>query len=228
MGGADVGSQSPSPFDETGGQESCIDEPGQVFPILRQVTWVSNTARAFSSLAESMRHVLGGAREHDLPWRRPTMYPLTGRKQLVADSEGAGQEEDDSGFRIGCVGKPKKGQRKGGGGRLGFSSRVPIASKFPRRHSYTTFLLSLHGRIWLVMMMPSTPTRPLRLKSSRAARAPITDKGRVRLTLSLATHASAEPPGQGGFLPSLSSGCGTFLVELWSMSSPGAGNRWGR
>ena len=138
MVGADVDSQSsparqqPTDRDSLGDWEGhgvSSPEPGSI-----RLGRTSRSGSAPFPLAESMRHVLGGAVEHDLPRRRPTKYPLSGREHAVAGDERAGQEEDnDSGLVVAA----SQGRRRdnGGSARFGLRSRVPIASEFPRRHS---------------------------------------------------------------------------------------------
>eukprot|EP00903_Cladosiphon_okamuranus_P012907 g12051.t1 len=154
MGGAERSQQEPRDHEGTSiGQNDFNAERDDVF--------ADGSSRTASfSLAESMRHVLGGAVEDDWPRRRQAKVFVSEGGHVLRGVDNSGYRRErahsDDGGAGGSMTRPSGRDQEGGIGRLKLRSRVPIPDEFPRRHSE----YSSQGSTQLVIGNDTTDTQP--------------------------------------------------------------------
>eukprot|EP00752_Nemacystus_decipiens_P018572 g16651.t1 len=130
--------QPPPSYDDLGdngwttddqGYQGVVDPGSDDAPLDRK----SRTWGASSSFAKSMRHVLGGTMQDDLPRRRSTKYSMSRGEDVseVAGADGEMREPRDDDFGSDPFVGPWGHARGGDSGRFG----GPIASDGPRGHA---------------------------------------------------------------------------------------------
>jgi len=131
--GAAVGQSPPLSYDDLGGNDGGQEHQARNVPL----NGISTTRASSSLLASSMRHVLGGAVEDDLPRRRPIKYSPSGGEDAppVDDGDDVNSQQGDDGAGSDTSVSQRSSKESGGSRSFGLRSRGPIASDLPRRRS---------------------------------------------------------------------------------------------